>query len=223
VGAWVAHFDDGTSVEFSFNDDGRFYALFIGIHDDYDVSVGIYTVSGDSIHIMTTAAYYDYGDGFEEAGMWPTGDESFIFSVSGNTLTMTSEYDNTLTYAKGSPLGIWSFDLVNSQPVVAPTPEQTASPTPTVDVGHIWLGSASEAEAFLASWMNGPANRDSFVELVNVYVMSGQGGSGELFENVYPGMMIEPVDEWCFDPSRKPGDTGIVESEYGFHVMYFVK
>ena len=33
---------------------------------------------------------------------------------------------------------------------------------------------------------------------------------------------MDAFDSWCFDESRKPGDTGIVESEYGYHVMYFV-
>ena len=29
-------------------------------------------------------------------------------------------------------------------------------------------------------------------------------------------------NDWCFDASRKPGDTGIVKTSYGYHVMYFV-
>ena len=28
--------------------------------------------------------------------------------------------------------------------------------------------------------------------------------------------------EWCFDDARKPGDTGIVKTDYGYHVMYYV-
>ena len=34
--------------------------------------------------------------------------------------------------------------------------------------------------------------------------------------------MVESFDAWCFDSSRKPGDTGIVKTNYGYHVMYFV-
>ena len=29
-------------------------------------------------------------------------------------------------------------------------------------------------------------------------------------------------NDWCFDASRKSGDTGIVETTYGYHVIYFV-
>ena len=34
--------------------------------------------------------------------------------------------------------------------------------------------------------------------------------------------MVVNFNDWCFDSARKTGDTDIVESEYGYHVMYFV-
>ena len=34
--------------------------------------------------------------------------------------------------------------------------------------------------------------------------------------------MGKPFEEWCYAEGRKAGDTGIVETEYGYHVMYFV-
>ena len=34
--------------------------------------------------------------------------------------------------------------------------------------------------------------------------------------------MVDAFENWCFDASRATGDTGIVETEYGYHVMYFV-
>ena len=34
--------------------------------------------------------------------------------------------------------------------------------------------------------------------------------------------MVSAFNNWCFDENRKPGDTGIVETSYGYHVMYFV-
>lgn len=36
-----------------------------------------------------------------------------------------------------------------------------------------------------------------------------------------PGQMVTEFNDWCFDESRQPGDTGIVETSYGVHVMYF--
>jgi hypothetical protein len=34
--------------------------------------------------------------------------------------------------------------------------------------------------------------------------------------------MVSNFDAWCFEENRKAGDTGIIESEYGYHVMYYV-
>ena len=33
--------------------------------------------------------------------------------------------------------------------------------------------------------------------------------------------MVDAFENWCFDANRNPGDTGIVETTYGYHVMYF--
>ena len=34
--------------------------------------------------------------------------------------------------------------------------------------------------------------------------------------------MVEPFETWCFDEARVIGDTGLVKTSYGYHVMYFV-
>ena len=40
--------------------------------------------------------------------------------------------------------------------------------------------------------------------------------------NVYPNQMVASFEDWCYDENRATGDTGIIESDYGYHVMYFV-
>ena len=50
----------------------------------------------------------------------------------------------------------------------------------------------------------------------------GSNTNGGLYEGVSQGQMVESFDAWCFDSARKPGDTGIVKTNYGYHVMYFV-
>ena len=78
------------------------------------------------------------------------------------------------------------------------------------------------AEDILAQWKSGEATEDSFAALANENSADGDGTTGGLYENVYPGQMVAAFNDWCFDSSRKPGDTGIVETTYGYHVMYFV-
>ncbi len=80
-----------------------------------------------------------------------------------------------------------------------------------------------EAERLLQLWKDGKANEDSFAQLANTYSddRGGEVTNGGLYENIYKGQMVENFENWCFDESRKQGDTGIVETEYGYHVMYF--
>lgn len=78
------------------------------------------------------------------------------------------------------------------------------------------------AEEILASWKSGEATEEAFAALANEKSSDGDGTTGGLYENVYPGQMVDAFNDWCFDAARKTGDTGIVETEYGYHVMYFV-
>ena len=78
------------------------------------------------------------------------------------------------------------------------------------------------AEEILASWKAGEATEEAFAALANEKSADGDGTTGGLYEDIYPGQMVANFEDWCFDASRKTGDTGIVETEYGYHVMYFV-
>jgi len=79
------------------------------------------------------------------------------------------------------------------------------------------------AEEILNEWMTGEATEDSFAALATERTDdTGSAATGGLYEMIYPGQMVEPFEEWCYDASRKAGDTGIVETTYGYHVMYFV-
>ena len=78
------------------------------------------------------------------------------------------------------------------------------------------------AEQILADWQAGEATEESFAALANEKSDDGDGTTGGLYENVYPGQMVVNFNDWCFDEARTAGDTGIVETEYGYHVMYYV-
>lgn len=80
-----------------------------------------------------------------------------------------------------------------------------------------------QAEALLEEWKSGDATEDSFAELATANSAdSGSSENGGLYEDVYPGQMVTNFNDWCFDEGRTAGDTGIVESTYGYHVMYYV-
>ena len=78
------------------------------------------------------------------------------------------------------------------------------------------------AEQILADWKAGEATEESFAALANEKSDDGDGTTGGLYENVYPGQMVTNFNDWLFDESRASGDTDVVETEYGYHVMYYV-
>ncbi len=81
----------------------------------------------------------------------------------------------------------------------------------------------AKAEKLLDEWKKGAATEDSFAELAKKNSTDpGSKDNGGLYEDVYPGQMVTNFNDWCFDEARKPGDTGIVESDYGYHIMYYV-
>ncbi len=92
----------------------------------------------------------------------------------------------------------------------------------TVNVRQILVETKEEAERILAEWEQGKKTSSSFGTLALAY--SQDGGSayiGGLYEYIYEGEMVSSFNQWCFDKSRKNGDTGIVQSSVGFHVVYF--
>ena len=80
----------------------------------------------------------------------------------------------------------------------------------------------AKAEELLAQWQSGAATEDSFGALAMAESADGSKYDGGLYTNVYEGRMVTEFNDWCFDSARKPGDTGIVDTQYGAHVMYFV-
>ena len=83
---------------------------------------------------------------------------------------------------------------------------------------------AQKAQDILDEWKAGDATEDSFAALANEYSQDpGSNTTGGLYEQVYQGQMVTEFNDWCFDPARQTGDTGIIHNEStGYHVMYFV-
>ncbi len=103
--------------------------------------------------------------------------------------------------------------------------------TSTRDIRHILITSETEgsdeaakkkAESILQEWQDGVSDEDFFSELASKYTEDpGSKGSGGLYKNVKPGEMFAEFNDWMFDAKRKIGDTGIVKTTYGYHIMYY--
>lgn len=80
----------------------------------------------------------------------------------------------------------------------------------------------AKAEEILAEWKAGAADAESFAALATTYSEdSGSVRTGGLYENIAEGEMVTEFNDWIFDTARKTGDTDIVKTDYGYHIMYF--
>ena len=172
---------------------------------------------------------------------------------AGESLSViAADYESTGSYSSvdagsnnGSALSTWVFDKARTSGESAVV---TDDPN-TVDVRHILfqvstsdLDSSSDtydtdlatrkdeakakAEDALARWQANGGTEDAFAALANeLSDDTGSNTNGGLYTKITKGQMVSEFNDWCFDPARKSGDTGIVYNEgsyTGYHVMYFV-
>lgn len=183
----------------------------------------------DSIaEIEEAAANYGYASG-----------DKFIAANYGvgNNLKTAKAY--ATEYALASKV----YTQVAEETAAAVTPEEIKEQYPSVAVRHILVkaeaaedgtytdeakeAAKARAEEILKEWEDGDKTEESFAALAEQYSEdTGSNTNGGLYENVLQGQMVEEFDAFCFDESRKSGDTGVVYGEStsyaGYHVMYFV-
>ena len=86
-----------------------------------------------------------------------------------------------------------------------------------------WKACEEAAQAILDEWLAGDKTEDSFAALATEKTEDpGSQATGGLYQQVYAGQMVPAFNDWCFDESRAYGDYGLVQTNYGYHVMFFV-
>ena len=87
-----------------------------------------------------------------------------------------------------------------------------------------WETCRQQAQEILDKWAAEGGTEEVFAQLAMEHTEDpGSMSTGGLYTDIYVGQMVEPFENWCFDASRKPGDTGLVQSVFGYHIMYFVE
>lgn len=85
-----------------------------------------------------------------------------------------------------------------------------------------WETSRVQAEELLAQWEKGDKSEDSFAALAKEHSADGSSANGGLISDVQKGQMTENFENWCFEEGRKTGDYGLVKTEFGYHLMFYV-
>ncbi len=88
-----------------------------------------------------------------------------------------------------------------------------------------WETCRASAQALLDQYLAGEKTEAAFGALANEHSEDQNGNvtNGGLYADVMVGEMVKPFEQWIFDGSRKPGDTGLVKTQFGYHVMYFIE
>lgn len=146
--------------------------------------------------------------------------ESTSTDEDGNEVTTTFGYYVVLFQGRNDN----TMQLVNVRHILSSfeggTTDESGNTTYSDDEKQAAYDALNEV---YTTWKSGEMTEDSFAELVaDNSDDSGSTSNGGLYEDVYPGQMVTNFNDWCFDENRKAGDTEIIETEYGYHLMYFV-
>ena len=90
--------------------------------------------------------------------------------------------------------------------------------------GGIWASTMKMVSAMAVSMERVVSlTEESFAALASEKTEDpGSQATGGLYQQVYEGQMVPEFNDWCFDASRQYGDYGLVKTDYGYHVMFFV-
>ena len=165
-------------------------------------------------------------------------DESYTLRSNQGYSAISSDYADWL-FADGRSAGESEVFATSSGYSVVMFVSRDDNNYNTVNVRHIlvkvatsgedststdtdWAECKSKIDEIQKEWEATDQTEDDFAALATEKSEdTGSASNGGLYEDVYKGQMVTEFNDWCFDESRQPGDTGIVETSYGVHVMYF--
>lgn len=155
-----------------------------------------------------------------------------IYYVSAEYINITPTAEQLETYYSANEamfqqygIGKDSGAIVNVRHIlICPEGGETDAQTGAVTyTQEQWDACYAKTEGIFNDWKAGEATEESFAKLANE--KSEDGGSntnGGLYTGITKDTsFVEPFLNWCMDETRKVGDTGIVKTEYGYHIMYF--
>ena len=198
----------------------------------FDEAVAALSINAETTASSTPCVDYSYSAVSETMREWVTSVDRTEgdMTVIPSTTTSTDEDGNETTTTSGYYVVRYestndnAFALKDVRHILVmfqggTTDETTGS---TVYSDEEKAAAKAAAEELLATWESGDKTEESFAALANEKSDDGDGTTGGLYTEVYPGQMVTNFNDWCYDEARTVGETGIIETEYGYHVMYFV-
>lgn len=79
-----------------------------------------------------------------------------------------------------------------------------------------------QAQDILVQYLEGDKTEDSFAALAVANSADSNAEDGGIYEDVAVGDMVAEFENWALADGRVKGDVGIVETQFGYHIMYFI-
>lgn len=94
----------------------------------------------------------------------------------------------------------------------------------SISTDEDWTNCEAAAQKVLDEYKAGKLTEERFGELAEKYSEdTGSNKKGGLYSGITKETnFVEPFKTWCMDESRQVGETGLVKTSYGYHVMYYV-
>ena len=154
------------------------------------------------------------------------------FTVVANEVTLTDENGVETTEVNSYTAYIFNSRNDNTDPMVNVRHILASFEGGTTNEAGVTVYSDEEkaaalakAESVLELYEMGDKTEEAFADLaISNSDETNAATSGGLIEDIAAAsnQYVEAFTNWSVDPSRKVGDTDIIETEYGYHVMYFV-
>ena len=167
-------------------------------------------VKEDSLHYDPEAE----ADTITELDTWLFDETTKV----GDTKTITSEGDKKSTYSVYFMTATSHLDESATKDVAHILVSFDDYKTGTTITDEEKAKAKAEADKILADYLAGEKTQAAFEKLGE----EKTADSNVVYEGVSKGDMVEEFENWIFDEARTVGETGIVETTYGYHVMYFI-
>lgn len=132
------------------------------------------------------------------------------------------QYSTTVVYVL-EPVSVPEASSVNVRHILIAPETDDDSSDKTSATAEQWAAALESAHNIVNEFNSGDKSEDSFAELATENTVdTGSSSNGGLYENIVPGQMVDAFETWALDPDRKTGDVDIVQTQYGYHIMYFV-
>lgn len=184
------------------------------------------TDDGDSSTNVAKAKYSSFESTSEELAKWVYDDAR---KVGDKTVVVDEDGNCHIVLVKALPYKDMTPSSHDVRHILVKFPETTKDADgKEVDLTTTQKNETkAKAQAILDEYLKNPTE-ENFIALTNKHTedvdAAGKPNNDGLYTEVSDnGQYVENFTNWAIDSARKVGDTGLVETEYGYHIMYYVK